>query len=85
MSIDDNDDNLLISWTDKRNGNWEIFFTRNTDNVKILLKNSINVSNSPNGKSENVEIVLDQDNNNTYITFLDNKAGEIGPLYCSKW
>jgi hypothetical protein len=42
------------------------------------LKNSINVSNSPNGKSENVEIVLDQDNNNTYIIFLDNKAGEIG-------
>ena len=47
------------------------------------MKNSINVSNSPNGKSGNVEIVLDQDN--TYITFLDNKTGEIGPLYCSKW
>ena len=60
MSIDDNGD-LLISWADNRTGNWEIFFTKSTDNGKTF-EDSINVSNSPNGKSENVELVSEQDN-----------------------
>jgi hypothetical protein len=75
MSIDDNGD-LLISWADNRTGNWEIFFSKSTDNGKTF-EDSINVSNSPNGKSENVEIVSEQDN--IYITFWDNKTGEIAP------
>jgi len=75
MSINDNGD-LLISWADNRTGNWEIFFTKSTDNGKTF-EDSINVSNSPNGKSENVEIVSEQDN--IYITFWDNKTGEIAP------
>jgi hypothetical protein len=75
MSIDDNG-NLLISWADNRTGNWDIFFTKSLDNGKTF-KDSINVSNSPNGKSENVEIVSNKDN--IYITFWDNKTGEIAP------
>jgi hypothetical protein len=75
MSIDDNG-NLLISWADNRTGNWEIFFTKSLDNGKTF-EDSINVSNSPNGRSENVEIVSEKDN--IYITFWDNKTGEIAP------
>ena len=75
MSIDDNG-NLLISWADNRTGNWEIFFTKSLDNGKTF-EDSINVSNSPNGRSENVEIVSKKDN--IYITFWDNKTGEIAP------
>jgi hypothetical protein len=75
MSIDDNG-NLLISWADNRTGNWEIFFTKSLDNGKTF-KDSINVSNSPNGRSENVEIASEKDN--IYITFWDNKTGEIAP------
>lgn len=77
MSIDDNG-NLLISWADNRTGNWEIFFTKSTDNGKTF-EDSINVSNSPNGRSENVEIVSEKDN--IYITFWDNKTGEIAPYF----
>jgi len=75
MSIDDNG-NLLISWADNRTGNWEIFFTKSTDNGKTF-EDSINVSNSPTGSSENVEIISEKDN--IYITFWDNKTGEIAP------
>jgi hypothetical protein len=75
MSIDDNG-NLLISWADNRTGNWEIFFTKSTDNGKTF-EDSINVSNSPNGRSENVEIVSEKEN--IYITFWDNKTGAISP------
>ena len=75
MSIDDNG-NLLISWADNRTGNWEIFFTKSLDNGKTF-EDSINISNSPNGRSENVEIVSKKDN--IYITFWDNKTGEIAP------
>ena len=75
MSIDDNG-NLLISWADNRTGNWEIFFTKSLDNGKTF-EDSINVSTSPNGRSDNVEIVSKKDN--IYITFWDNKTGEIAP------
>ena len=51
-------------------------FTKSLDNGKTF-EDSINVSNSPNGRSENVEIVSKKDN--IYITFWDNKTGEIAP------
>ena len=53
-------------------------FTKSTDNGKTFA-DSINVSNSPNGKSENVEIVSEKDD--IYITFWDNKTGEIAPYF----
>ena len=74
------DDNIYITWTDNRTGNWEVFFAKSTDDGKTF-QDSINLSNSPNSKSENVEIITNNDK--IYITFWDNKDGKFVPYFVS--
>jgi hypothetical protein len=64
--VANSDDNIyVVSW-DRKSGNWEVFLARSTD-LGQTFEETINLSNSPDERSDLAEIVAD--GNNVYISW----------------
>jgi hypothetical protein len=61
------DNVYVVSW-DKKTGNWEVFLARSTDNGQTF-EDTINISNSPDTRSDAAEIVAE--GNNVYMTWFE--------------
>jgi hypothetical protein len=70
-------DNVYVTWWDNKTGNWEVFFSKSTDNGETF-DDTINLSNA-NGRSEDASIAASGDN--VYVTWWDNKTGTREPFF----
>src|SRR5919108_5870125 len=61
------DNAYVVSW-DKKTGNWEVFLARSTDNGQTF-EDTINISNSPDTRSDAAEIAAEGDN--VYMTWFE--------------
>jgi hypothetical protein len=61
------DNVYVVSW-DKKTGNWEVFLARSTDNGQTI-EDTINISNSPDTRSDAAEIAAEGDN--VYMTWFE--------------
>src|SRR5947209_6557777 len=60
--------NTYVSWWDNRTGNWEVLFTKSSDNGKSF-SDTINISKSPDARSLGARMAAQ--GNNVYITWWD--------------
>lgn len=68
----------VVSW-DKKSGNWEVFFAKSTDNG-TTFGDSINLSNSPNTRSDDAHVFAID--NNVYTTWWEtSKNGTSVPVF----
>lgn len=59
-------DNVYFVWSSNKTGNFEIFFAKSTDSGRSV-NTAINLSNSPNAKSENS--LIRAEGENVYVTW----------------
>ena len=62
-------DDVYFAWSSNKTGNFEVFFTRSTDNGKTI-ENATNLSNSINAVSEDVS--LEAEGDNVYVSWWEN-------------
>jgi hypothetical protein len=69
----------VVSW-DNKTGNWEVFMARSTDGGQTFEENTINLSNSPDTRSDDAHIVAEEDN--VYVTWWETaNNGTRTPLF----
>ena len=69
VPIDAVGDDVYFAWSSNKTGNFEVFFTRSTDNGKTI-ENATNLSNSINVVSEDVS--LEAEGDNVYVSWWEN-------------
>jgi hypothetical protein len=69
VPIDAVGDDVYFAWSSNKTGNFEVFFTRSTDNGKTI-ENATNLSNSINAVSEDVS--LEAEGDNVYVSWWEN-------------
>lgn len=62
-------DDVYFAWSSNKTGNFEVFFTRSTDNGKTI-ENATNLSNSIDAASEDVS--LETEGDNVYVSWWEN-------------
>src|SRR5712691_5109240 len=67
-SIATSNNNVYVTWWDNRTGNWEVLFTKSSDNGKSF-SDTINISNSSDARSLGARMAAQ--GNNVYITWWD--------------
>ena len=69
VPIDAVGDDVYFAWSSNKTGNFEVFFTRSTDNGKTI-ENATNLSNSIDAASEDVS--LETEGDNVYVSWWEN-------------
>ena len=69
VPIDAVGDDVYFAWSSNKTGNFEVFFTRSTDNGKTI-ENATNLSNSIDAESEDVS--LETEGDNVYVSWWEN-------------
>jgi hypothetical protein len=71
------DNNVYIAWWSNKTGNDEVMFKASTDSGKTW-SNKINLSNTPNSESQDVEIAAS--GNNVYVTWWERNQTSNEPV-----
>ena len=71
------DDNIYVAWPSNKTGNYEVMFRASTDGG-VTFTDKINLSNSTDTESQNVQIAADNDN--VVVTWWERNATSNEPV-----